>query len=351
MDAARLAGIALAGATFQILLTGVVRWPEALRAQRAQLAVVFRELATLARGTPDASGVPSAEAADAAQELISGTSLLARDDGTAMRGLLDAARRIRLTLIALAGLRRQMAPELAAVATDVNDLLREVAGVLDSVATALTGRHAAAIELLGEQPTVSRSAHELPASIGDRSMLTGTAVDVRHVAGLLRAVDTLVDEIWQSGRLRLRLPTRRRGRRRRWGERLRSNVAQLHANLSPQSAPFRHATRMAVLVCRPRRWPASTRRWRALYWIPVTVAVVLRPDFTGTSHTRCGADAGNLDRGGHRRGRARHAASRPLGEHRRHRHPRLGNLRLFMASYAAAISPGSPRDRRAAGRS
>ena len=41
---------------------------------------------------------------------INRTSLLARDDGTAMRGLLDAARRIRLTLIALAGLRRQMAP-------------------------------------------------------------------------------------------------------------------------------------------------------------------------------------------------------------------------------------------------
>ena len=68
-----------------------------------------------------------------------------------MRRLLDDARRIRLTLISLAGLRRRMALELAAVATDVNDLLREVAGVLDSVAAALTGRHAAAIELLGEQ--------------------------------------------------------------------------------------------------------------------------------------------------------------------------------------------------------
>ena len=283
VDAARLAGIALAGATFQILLTGVVRWPEALRAQRAQLAVVFRELATLARGTPDASGVPSAEAADAAQELISGTSLLARDDGTAMRGLLDDARRIRLTLISLAGLRRRMAPELAAVATVVNDLLREVAGVLDGVATALTGRHEAAIELLGEQTDrLTERTRELPASIGDRSMLTGTAVDVlATLAGLLRAVDTLVDEIWQSGRLRLRLPTRRRGRRRRWGERLRSNVAQVHANLSPQSAPFRHATRMAVLVPASALAGEYTPLARG-YWIPLTVAVVLRPDFTGT---------------------------------------------------------------------
>ena len=283
VGALRLAGIALAGAAFQILLTGVVRWPEALRAQRAQLAVLFRALANLARGTPDTSSIPAAEAADAAQQLVSGRSLLARDDGAAMRGVLDEARRIRLTLVSLAGLRRRMASELGSQLTTVDDLLEEAAGVLEGIATALSASDEVVIGRLRDQTDrLSERIRDLPTTIGDQSTLTAAAIDVlASLAGQLRAVNTLVDEIWHSGRPSLQLPKRPDRRDRGWRERTRANVTQLQADLSPRSGAFRHAARLAVLVPATSLVGEYTPLGRG-YWIPLTVALVLRSDFSGT---------------------------------------------------------------------
>ena len=63
--------------------------------------------------------------------------------------------------------------------------------------------------------------------------------------------------------------------------RLRDPVAILRANLSPDSAVLRHAVRLGVLV------GASDLVARLIgvdrgYWIPLTVLVVLRPDFAST---------------------------------------------------------------------
>ena len=295
VGALRLAGVALAGSTFQILLTGVVRWPAALRAQRAHLAVVFRELASLSRGDPNTSSLPVAEAADVAQRFVSGSSLLARDDGTAMRGLLDEARRTRLTLVSLAGLRRRMGPDPGSFVTDVEDLLQDAADVLDDVAAALTTSDAAVIQRLHERiDTLSRSTRELHPSTADQTTLTRATVDVvAALAGQLRAINTLVDEIWHSGRPKLRRPHLRRRRDRNWRERLRSNMEQIHSDLDPQSAPFRHATRMAVLVPASSLIGEYTPLARG-YWIPLTVAVVLRPDFSGTLSRGAGRTLGTV---------------------------------------------------------
>jgi hypothetical protein len=295
VGALRLAGVALAGSTFQILLTGVVRWPAALRAQRAHLAVVFRELASLSRGDPNTSSLPVAEAADVAQRFVSGSSLLARDDGTAMRGLLDEARRTRLTLVSLAGLRRRMGPDPGSFVTDVEDLLQDAADVLDDVAAALTTSDAAVIQRLRERiDTLSRSTRELHPSTADATTLSSATVDVvAALAGQLRAINTLVDEIWHSGRPKLRRPHLRRRRDRNWRERLRSNIEQIHSDLDPQSAPFRHATRMAVLVPASSLIGEYTPLARG-YWIPLTVAVVLRPDFSGTFSRGAGRTLGTV---------------------------------------------------------
>jgi uncharacterized membrane protein YccC len=62
----------------------------------------------------------------------------------------------------------------------------------------------------------------------------------------------------------------------------RSAVAELGANLTLRSTPCRHAIRLAVLV------PATTAlaEYSGLqrgYWVPLTVVLVLRPDFGSTS--------------------------------------------------------------------
>ena len=66
-----------------------------------------------------------------------------------------------------------------------------------------------------------------------------------------------------------------------WTLRLRGSLATLRANLTFESAAFRHAVRLAACVA----LGASIGRavsWHRTYWLPMTVAIVLKPDFTAT---------------------------------------------------------------------
>ena len=66
-----------------------------------------------------------------------------------------------------------------------------------------------------------------------------------------------------------------------WRLRLVGAWATLRANLSLDSAAFRHAVRLAVCVALAE----AIGRWlelRRSYWLPMTVAIVLRPDFSAT---------------------------------------------------------------------
>jgi uncharacterized membrane protein YccC len=66
-----------------------------------------------------------------------------------------------------------------------------------------------------------------------------------------------------------------------WMLRLAGAMANLRANLSLDSAIFRHALRMAACVAIAEAISRYTGSRRG-YWLPMTVAIVLRPDFTGT---------------------------------------------------------------------
>ena len=63
--------------------------------------------------------------------------------------------------------------------------------------------------------------------------------------------------------------------------RLQGTLAILRANLSLQSAACRHAIRLAVCVAIGEALGQSLGLTRA-YWAPMTVAIVLKPDFSAT---------------------------------------------------------------------
>jgi uncharacterized membrane protein YccC len=65
------------------------------------------------------------------------------------------------------------------------------------------------------------------------------------------------------------------------GLHLRDPIATLRANLSPDSAILRHAARTAVLVAGSDLVVRLAGYGRG-YWVPLTVLVVLRPDFAST---------------------------------------------------------------------
>ncbi len=64
-------------------------------------------------------------------------------------------------------------------------------------------------------------------------------------------------------------------------QRLRDPIAVLRANLAPGSAVLRHAVRLAVLVAASDLVVRLAGIDRG-YWVPLTILVVLRPDFTTT---------------------------------------------------------------------
>ncbi len=66
-----------------------------------------------------------------------------------------------------------------------------------------------------------------------------------------------------------------------WSLRRGGTLATLRANLSLRSAAFRHAIRLAVCVAAAEALARGFFGNRG-YWLPMTVAIVLKPDFTST---------------------------------------------------------------------
>jgi uncharacterized membrane protein YccC len=60
-----------------------------------------------------------------------------------------------------------------------------------------------------------------------------------------------------------------------------SNIATLHANLNLRSSVFRHALRLAVTVAAGDMLGRDFD-WRRSYWIPMTIVLVLKPEFATT---------------------------------------------------------------------
>jgi uncharacterized membrane protein YccC len=100
---------------------------------------------------------------------------------------------------------------------------------------------------------------------------------VDALAGQLRAATHLAAYSTPAGRAVFE----RREAQTPWTLRLAGTLATLRANLTLSSAVCRHAVRLSLCVAlgdalsRLLDWPRS-------YWLPMTIAIILKPDFTAT---------------------------------------------------------------------
>jgi len=236
-------------------------WPE-----RHALATVFDGLTTLARQPVRDDGTAPAltNAMTTLQQTLLGRH---RARGRAMEAfgvLLELAERIRLELTAMAEL--QVAPIIHA------GVREDAARVLAAIANALEQ---------GESPALAaRALQTLQASesaLLKGSSTPGMAAHIHALSGQLAAAVRNADWAGSRGELRAnaaetRLPKALRSS---------SGWATLRASLSPRSAAFRHAVRtsvcfsIALLLSRQLQLPHG-------YWLPMTAAIVLRPDFAAT---------------------------------------------------------------------
>ncbi|TBR39899.1 MULTISPECIES: FUSC family protein [Dyella] len=251
-----------------LTLFSVAAWPlQRYRPERHALAQVYRGLATLARQQAhDDADVPAlTDAMTTLQHTLLGRH---HAHGRAMEAfvvLLELAERIRLELTAMAELRTN---------PTVHAMFRgDAARVLTAIADALEA---------GESPQqASRALQTLQASesalLGSGSQGDVLGTHIHALSGQLAAAVRNANWAGSRGELRASaaetpLPASLRGD---------SARATLLANLTPSSVAFRHAVRSAIclsvalFIARKLNLPHG-------YWLPMTAAIVLRPDFAAT---------------------------------------------------------------------
>jgi uncharacterized membrane protein YccC len=283
--------LVLAGALIQTVLA-VALWPvRPYFPERRALAALYAELArgagagSAATRSPLATQAPSASMQSSeAHNAVAGLSNDRSVEGERYLALLSLAERIRLALLALARLRvrigRERATESEAGILDASGTL--ASHMLTSISQALSAGvkgnpHIGCLQEMRSaaeklrQPNLSNRSPDLAALRSDaRAQLDALGGQLRFALEL--AAHTTPAGSEEFDRQEAAQP---------WHLRLAGVWAVLRANLTLESPAFRHAVRLAVCVAAADLL-ARGLGWRRTYWAPMTVAIVLKPDFTTT---------------------------------------------------------------------
>ena len=281
---AALSGLyAFAGGLLQSLLS-LALWPlHRYRPERRALADLYHELARAAVAPQrQADDAPAATGASIQAQSTLGT--LDRDrsiESDRFRFLLSQAERIRLALLALRRLRARLLRE-SSVGSELeilNDFLAACSQMLASVAAALEDQSAAPPAPAHELEALVERLHAATPATGGAvaSLFRDLHFQVMALAGQLRAAQDLAISSTPTGAVAFE----RVESSKPWRLRLNGTLATLRANFNLQSAAYRHAIRLAVCIA---VGDALARGFslRRSYWLPMTVALVLRSDFAAT---------------------------------------------------------------------
>jgi uncharacterized membrane protein YccC len=283
-DAASAALLIFSGGMLQLLMA-VAAWPlQRYKPERTALALAYDEIGRAARERPPTTAPPPVTTPMTDLHLM--LYGLRRRESMAiqsLRVLAELAERIRLDILSLAGLREQL-PQ-GELRTRIRELLEMAAEAIDDIADALrhetTPAHAFPIlaefdtklSALEATETESVSAGEMP----DPFLGELAIARLRSLAGALRAATRNAALAGGQGEVRTiqadaELPTT-----------LRTDGARatVRANLTFSSVSFRHAVRCAVCIAVAIGIEYGFHISHG-YWIPMTVAIVLKPDFGGT---------------------------------------------------------------------
>jgi uncharacterized membrane protein YccC len=279
--AAAAAALIFAGGVLQTLFA-IAAWPlQRYRPERQALAEICRQLASSARASlAPALAPPVTQALIEVEDLLHGAHRARGPVMERFRILAELVERIRLELLALGDLRDALVEGEAK--STLGRLLEYAARALDTLAVALDRGSSplsasaamegltAALAALVERQSRSTDRRE-------RRQLLIAIARAQGLAGQLRAVVRNTDFAGSRGELRAQAAERKLPR----ALRPRDALAVLRANIGLSSIAFRHALRCGVCLA------LAVAAERALglphgYWIPMTIAIVLKPDFAGT---------------------------------------------------------------------
>jgi uncharacterized membrane protein YccC len=279
-QSAQLAGLSLVGGLFQMALA-LVLWPlQRYEPERRELGRLFAVFESQAASRSFSLGAPAMTAEmNRAQAMLAG---LVRDrtlDGLRYRSLVNQAERIRLRLISLVHAQRRLPGGKEQQLID--SFLKEAVRAFHLISRALLAGELAGTPFTVLAP-VQAKADEMKDLLQHETPLVAAAVkhaqfQMNAIAGQVRAALDLAQGLSGPGRLF----QYQRETERPWRLRFTGAWATVAANLTPKSTMFRHAVRLAVGV---GIGEYVSRSWSHThsYWLPMTVAIVLKPGFAST---------------------------------------------------------------------
>ncbi len=273
VTALEVALVAFSGGLLQTILSVAV-WPLGrYRPERQIIAELYRTLSKLA-STP-----AGPEAAPPGTDQLIGTetalaSLVQDRSVEAERCvfLLNQAERLRLSLLTLRRLDRRIARDEqgSEASAAIERILATASLALESVSVSvIQGRPIGAARQLTE---AARQFHEHHSG-NSSPFLAALIRDAGH------QIDALAGQLRAAARLSGNVVTHETGQP--WQLRFTGWRARLYANLTFRSTVFRHAVRLALCVAAGDALGLGLHLQRA-YWLPMTIAIVLKPDFTAT---------------------------------------------------------------------
>jgi uncharacterized membrane protein YccC len=272
--------LAFAGGLFQTSLS-VASWlHRRYEPERRALGNLYASLKPMIESHVDASESPPAtsQSSEAGKALAT----LSRDyslEGERYRSLLTQAERARLSILAIKRVRSRMRRESVVDCPETLDRALQIASQVCSEVSRLLLREVVSIHVAGDLDALQ----ELPKTIAcgrdpaAATMAHDARFQVAALAGQLRSAVSLASHSIGAGQRAFE----RQEARKPWTLRLTSSLAVLRANLSLQSTAFRHALRLACCIAIAVGLGRSFGMLRP-YWIPMTIAIVLKPDFSST---------------------------------------------------------------------
>ncbi len=277
--------LALAGGVLQTGLS-IAMWPvRRYDPERRALARLYLELAqSVETQAQTATALPASQSSSQAEAALSGLSRDATLEGLRYRALLSQAERIQLSLLTLSRLWvRLHRSSPAHPGVDIlAGYLRAAGSVLRSIRVSLgTDVPVKIAETpLAELEAIAKELRERTKS-ETASFLAAVLRDARYqmtaLNGQLRAALELANHATPLGDAEIA----RQEAQQPWSLRFRGSLATLRANLNLQSSAFRHALRLGICVA-VADLVGRSLDWHRSYWLPMTVVIVLKPDFTST---------------------------------------------------------------------
>jgi len=278
-------GLALGGGLLQTALS-VALWPvRRYEPERRRLANFFLELARAAEQPLSATSAPPATIHSMqAQEALSSLNRETSIEAVRYRALLSQAERIRLSLLMLSRLHLRMQRESPAHSgvEILRDYLKKAAQTLHAIGDSLISGMfpEAEKEILAACETLVHQLRQESDSLPP-SFLAAVAKDARFqmdaLNGQLRAALELTANATPTGQAAFV----KQQAQQPWSLRFSGLLATLRANLNLQSSVFRHAIRLATLVALGDSLERAFY-WHRSYWLPMTIVLVLKPEFTTT---------------------------------------------------------------------